>query len=93
MELITSVLRLANQVDGKRGRVDTVVAALELLTPQPDLVASDTYNKFFTMHGVIMVFLFLVPSVPATLGNFLIPIMLGARDLALGSPQGGRGRG
>ena len=55
---------------------------LELLTPQPDLVASDTYNKFFTMHGIIMVFLFLVPSVPATLGNFLIPIMLGANDLA-----------
>ncbi len=55
---------------------------LELLTPQPDLVASDTYNKFFTMHGVIMVFLFLVPSVPATLGNFLIPIMIGAKDLA-----------
>ena len=55
---------------------------LELLTPQPDLVASDTYNKFFTMHGIIMVFLFLVPSVPATLGNFLIPIMLGASDLA-----------
>ena len=44
---------------------------LELLTPQPDLVASDTYNKFFTMHGIIMIFLFLVPSVPATLGNFL----------------------
>src|SRR5271165_6512814 len=56
---------------------------LELLTPQPDLVASDTYNKFFTMHGIIMIFLFLVPSVPATLGNFLIPIMLGAKDLAL----------
>src|ERR1700678_3894013 len=55
---------------------------LELLTPQPDLVASDTYNKFFTMHGIIMVFLFLVPSVPATIGNFLIPIMVGARDLA-----------
>src|SRR5665213_3327664 len=55
---------------------------LELLTPQPDLVASDTYNKFFTMHGIIMVFLFLVPSVPATLGNFLMPIMLGAKDLA-----------
>src|SRR6202789_3574248 len=53
---------------------------LELLTPQPDLVASDTYNKFFTMHGIIMIFLFLVPSVPATLGNFLIPIMLGAKD-------------
>ncbi len=55
---------------------------LELLTPQPDLVAADTYNKFFTMHGIIMVFLFLVPSVPATLGNFLIPIMIGAKDLA-----------
>ena len=55
---------------------------LELLTPLPDLVASDTYNKFFTMHGIIMIFLFLVPSVPATLGNFLIPIMIGAKDLA-----------
>src|ERR1700758_2560842 len=56
---------------------------LELLTPQSDLVATDTYNKLFTMHGVIMVFFFLVPSVPATLGNFLIPMMLGAKDLAL----------
>src|SRR5882757_2698295 len=55
---------------------------LELLTPQPDLVASDTYNKLFSMHGIIMVFLFLVPSVPATIGNFLIPIMIGAKDLA-----------
>ena len=55
---------------------------LELLTPQGDLVSSDTYNKLFTMHGVIMVFLFLVPSVPATIGNFLIPMMVGARDLA-----------
>ncbi|SEG23810.1 cytochrome c oxidase subunit 1 [Bryocella elongata] len=55
---------------------------LELLTPQSDLVAADTYNKFFTMHGIVMVFLFLVPSVPATLGNFLIPIMIGAKDLA-----------
>ena len=55
---------------------------LELLTPQGDLVSSDTYNKLFTMHGVIMVFLFLVPSVPATIGNFLIPMMIGARDLA-----------
>ena len=55
---------------------------LELLTPQPDLVAADTYNKFFSMHGIIMVFLFLVPSVPATLGNFLMPIMIGAKDLA-----------
>src|ERR1039457_7052684 len=56
---------------------------LELLTPQSDLMATDTYNKVFTMHGVIMVFLFLVPSVPATLGNFFIPMMIGAKDLAL----------
>ena len=55
---------------------------LELLTPQPDLVASDTYNKFFTMHGIVMVFMFLVPSIPAVMGNFLIPIMIGAKDLA-----------
>jgi cytochrome c oxidase subunit 1 len=56
---------------------------LELLTPQSDLMSSDTYNKVFTMHGVIMIFLFLVPSVPATLGNFFIPMMIGAKDLAL----------
>jgi cytochrome c oxidase subunit I len=55
---------------------------LELLTPQADLVSSETYNKLFTMHGVIMVFFFLVPSIPATLGNFFLPIMIGARDLA-----------
>ena len=55
---------------------------LELLTPQTDLMAADTYNKVFTMHGIIMIFLFLVPSVPATIGNFVLPIMVGAKDLA-----------
>ncbi|AFL86641.1 heme/copper-type cytochrome/quinol oxidase, subunit 1 [Terriglobus roseus DSM 18391] len=55
---------------------------LELLTPAGDLMAADTYNKMFTMHGIVMIFLFLVPSVPATLGNFFIPIMIGAKDLA-----------
>jgi cytochrome c oxidase subunit 1 len=55
---------------------------LELMTPRSDLVQTDTYNKLFTMHGIIMVFFFLIPSIPATLGNFLIPIMVGARDLA-----------
>ena len=54
----------------------------ELLTPQGDMVNSDTYNKFFTMHGVIMVFFFLIPSIPATLGNFFVPMMIGAKDLA-----------
>ena len=55
---------------------------LELLTPAGDLVQADTYNKLFTMHGQVMVFFFLIPAVPAVLGNFLIPIMIGARDLA-----------
>jgi cytochrome c oxidase subunit I len=55
---------------------------LELLTPAGDLVQSDVYNKLFTMHGQVMVFFFLIPAVPAVLGNFLIPIMIGARDLA-----------
>jgi cytochrome c oxidase subunit I len=55
---------------------------LELLTPAGDLMQSDTYNKAFTMHGIIMVFFFLIPSIPAVLGNFLIPLMIGAKDLA-----------
>src|SRR5262249_56950290 len=44
--------------------------------------SSETYNKLFTMHGVLMVFFFLIPAIPATLGNFLIPLMIGAKDLA-----------
>ena len=55
---------------------------LELLTPAGDLVQAETYNKLFTMHGVIMVFFFLIPSIPAVLGNFFIPMMIGAKDLA-----------
>ena len=55
---------------------------LELLTPAGDLMSAETYNKMFTMHGVVMVFFFLIPSIPAVLGNFLIPIMIGAKDLA-----------
>ena len=55
---------------------------LELLTPVGDLVHADTYNKLFTMHGQVMVFFFLIPSIPAVLGNFLVPLMIGAKDLA-----------
>ncbi len=55
---------------------------LELLTPAGDLVSADTYNKLFSIHGIIMVFFFLVPIAPAVLGNFLIPLMIGARDVA-----------
>jgi len=55
---------------------------LELLTPAGDLLLADTYNKVFTMHGMVMVFFFLIPVVPAVLGNFLVPMMVGAKDLA-----------
>ncbi|MCR4375020.1 MAG: cbb3-type cytochrome c oxidase subunit I [Acidobacteria bacterium] len=55
---------------------------VELLTPEGDLFSADLYNKVFTLHGVVMIFFFLIPSIPATLGNFLVPIMCGAKDLA-----------
>ncbi|HEY3383654.1 MAG TPA: cytochrome c oxidase subunit I [Vicinamibacterales bacterium] len=55
---------------------------LELLTPPGDLVSDDTYNKLFTMHGIVMIFMFLIPSIPSVMGNFFVPIMIGARDLA-----------
>lgn len=64
------------------GSLFAVGLRIELLTPQGDFVGADTYNKLFTMHGVVMVFFFLIPSIPAVLGNFLVPIMIGARDLA-----------
>ena len=64
------------------GGAFAVLIRLELLTPQGDFVQAETYNKLFTMHGVIMVFFFLIPSIPAVLGNFLVPMMIGARDLA-----------
>lgn len=55
---------------------------LELMTPGGDIVSAETYNKLFTMHGVVMIFFFLIPSIPAVLGNFLVPLMIGAKDLA-----------
>jgi cytochrome c oxidase subunit 1 len=58
------------------------IVRLELLTPQSDLLEPETYNKVFTLHGVVMVFFFLIPSVPAVLGNWLLPVMVGAKDLA-----------
>ncbi len=64
------------------GSLFAVGIRVELLTPQGDVFGADTYNKLFTMHGVVMVFFFLLPSIPAVLGNFLVPMMIGARDLA-----------
>src|SRR6185436_8268579 len=59
--------------------IAAVAAALmrmELITPPGDMVSSEMYNRLFTIHGVLMVWFFLIPSIPATLGNFVIPIML-----------------
>lgn len=64
------------------GGAAATLMRLELATPQGDLVSADSYNKLFTAHGVIMVWLFLIPSIPSVLGNFLLPLMIGARDLA-----------
>ena len=64
------------------GGAAAVFLRLELMTPEGDLVQSDTYNKLFTIHGVTMVFFFLIPAIPSVLGNFLVPLMIGARDLA-----------
>jgi cytochrome c oxidase subunit 1 len=64
------------------GGAAAAMIRLELATPQGDLVSADTYNRLFTAHGVIMVWMFLIPSIPSALGNFLMPMMIGARDLA-----------
>jgi cytochrome c oxidase subunit I len=65
------------------GGAAATIMRLELMTPRGDVLSSaDTYNRFFTAHGVVMIFFFLIPSIPAVLGNFLIPLMIGARDLA-----------
>jgi cytochrome c oxidase subunit 1 len=64
------------------GGLAAALIRLELATPKGDLLTSDVYNKMFTTHGVIMIFLFLIPSIPAVFGNFLLPLMIGARDVA-----------
>lgn len=55
---------------------------LNLISPHGAILDNDTYNKTFTAHGVVMLFLFLIPSIPAMMGNFFVPIMIGAKDMA-----------
>ncbi len=64
------------------GGLFALLIRLELLTPPGDLVQAETYNKLFSLHGITMVWFFLIPSIPTVLGNFLIPMMIGAKDLA-----------
>jgi len=64
------------------GAIAAALIRLDLLTPAPDLLSNEGYNRAFSIHGIVMVWFFLIPSIPSTLGNFLIPLMIGARDLA-----------
>ncbi len=64
------------------GGIGAMMIRINLIEPTGALVQPDTYNKLFSMHGIIMVFFFMIPSIPATLGNFLVPMMVGARDVA-----------
>ena len=64
------------------GGILALLVRLELLTPKQTIMSAEQYNQAFTLHGVIMVFLFIIPSIPAALGNFVLPLMLGAKDVA-----------
>jgi cytochrome c oxidase subunit I len=64
------------------GGVFALVLRLELLTPERTLVDAHAYNQLFTHHGVVMVWMFLIPSIPGVFGNFMLPIMIGAKDVA-----------
>ncbi|MBB3571702.1 cbb3-type cytochrome c oxidase subunit I [Rhizobium sp. BK491] len=64
------------------GAAAAALIRLDLLTPAGDLLTNEGYNRAFTIHGVVMVWFFLIPSIPNTFGNFLIPLMIGAKDLA-----------
>lgn len=64
------------------GGIFALLVRTELLTPGRTFIDADTYNHFFTLHGAVMVFLVIIPSIPAALGNFVLPVMLGAKDVA-----------
>lgn len=64
------------------GVVLGILMRLELMNPGKDIVEPQTYNSLFTLHGVIMIFLFVIPGIPAVFGNFALPLLLGARDVA-----------
>ncbi len=64
------------------GGLFALLVRTELLTPGKTIVEHDTYNQFFTLHGAIMVFLVIIPGIPAALGNIIMPLQLGAKDVA-----------
>jgi cytochrome c oxidase subunit 1 len=65
------------------GGVFALLVRTELLTPGQTIMTADAYNKMFTLHGAVMIFLFIIPGIPAAIGNFVLPLMLGAKDVAL----------
>ena len=64
------------------GGILALLMRLELLTAEPAIFSNGMYNQLFTLHGVLMVFLFLVPAIPGALGNFILPLQIGAKDVA-----------
>src|SRR3989339_340031 len=64
------------------GIIIGLLMRLELIAPGKQLMEAQTYNSLFTLHGVIMIFLFIIPGLPAVFGNFFLPIQIGARDVA-----------
>jgi cytochrome c oxidase subunit 1 len=64
------------------GGIFAMAIRLELLTPDPTIMGANTYNRMFTLHGVVMIFLFMIPAIPGVFGNFFLPLMLGAKDVA-----------
>jgi cytochrome c oxidase subunit I len=64
------------------GGVFAMLIRAELVTPNAQVMDLMTYNRMFTLHGVVMIFLFMIPAIPSGFGNFLLPILIGAKDLA-----------
>jgi cytochrome c oxidase subunit 1 len=64
------------------GGVFALMLRIKLLQPGPFFVDAISYNRMFTLHGVVMIFLFLIPAIPSAFGNFVLPLMIGARDVA-----------
>jgi cytochrome c oxidase subunit 1 len=64
------------------GGLFAMLVRLELLTPGPTIMDAMTYNRMFSLHGIVMIFLFMIPAIPTVFGNFFIPLMIGAQDVA-----------
>jgi cytochrome c oxidase subunit I len=64
------------------GGIFAMLLRIEHLTPEPTIMGANTYNRMFTLHGVVMIFMFMIPAIPGIFGNFLLPLMLGAKDVA-----------